>query len=43
VEDNYVLNILEWVGANYPRTFMYDDAHMNVLEEVLGITISNIP
>jgi hypothetical protein len=25
----------EWVDANYPKRSMYDDAHVNVLEETL--------
>jgi hypothetical protein len=26
---------LEWANANYPKTFMYDDAHVNVPDEAL--------
>ncbi len=33
MEDNYDLNILEWVDVNCLRTSMYDDAQVNVLEE----------
>jgi hypothetical protein len=35
VKDNLNPNIPEWVDANYPRRSMYDDAHVNVLEETL--------
>jgi len=35
VEDNYNPNIPKWGYANYPRTFTYDDAQMNVIEEGL--------
>jgi len=42
VEDNYDPNILEWVGVNYPRTSMYDDAHVNVLEDALPFQMDHI-
>jgi hypothetical protein len=35
MEDNYDPNIPKWVDTNYPRTFVYDDAHVNVLEDAL--------
>ncbi len=35
MEDKYDPNIPKWVDANYPRTFVYDDAHVNVLEDAL--------
>jgi predicted Zn-ribbon and HTH transcriptional regulator len=35
MEDNYDPSILEWVNANYLRTFIYNDAHVNVLKEAL--------
>jgi hypothetical protein len=37
VENNYDPNIQEWVDANYPKTSMYDDTWVNVLEEALPI------
>ncbi len=41
IKDNYDPSILEWVDANYPKTFVYDDAHVNVLEEALPIQMSH--
>jgi hypothetical protein len=35
VDDNYDPNILKWVDTNCPRTFVYDDAQVTVLEEAL--------
>jgi hypothetical protein len=35
VEYNYDLNILEWADVNCLKTSLYDDAQVNVLEEVL--------
>jgi hypothetical protein len=35
MENNYDPKILVWANGDYPRTFMYDDAHVNVLEEAL--------
>ncbi len=35
VNDNYDPNISEWVDENYPRTSVYNDAQVNVLEEAL--------
>jgi hypothetical protein len=35
VENNYNPNIPKGVDANCPRTFVYDDAQVNVLEEAL--------
>jgi hypothetical protein len=32
LEDNYNPNIPKGVDANCPRTFVYDDAQVNVLE-----------
>jgi hypothetical protein len=37
MENNYDPSILEWVDANYLITYVYDDAHVNVLEEALLI------
>jgi hypothetical protein len=42
VGDNYNPNIPKWAGANYPRTFMYDDAHANVLKEALPFQTDRI-
>jgi hypothetical protein len=42
VENNYDLNIPEWAGASYPITSMYDDAHVNVLEEALPFQTDHI-
>jgi hypothetical protein len=42
MENNYDPNILEWANANYPKTFMYDDAHVNVLEEALPFQANHI-
>lgn len=39
LKDNYNPNILEWANVNYPRTFVYDNAQVNVLEEALPIQI----
>jgi hypothetical protein len=41
VDDNYDPNIPEWVDVNYRRTFVYDDAHVNVLEEALPLNMNN--
>jgi hypothetical protein len=41
VDDNYDPSILEWVDENYSKTFVYDDAHVNVLEEALPISMNN--
>ncbi len=35
MEDNYDPNILKWADVNCLKTFMYDDAQVNVLEEAL--------
>ncbi len=35
IKNNYDHNIPEWVDVKYPRTSMYDDAHVNVLEDAL--------
>ncbi len=35
VENNYDPNIPKWANVNYPRTSMYDNAHLDVLEEAL--------
>jgi hypothetical protein len=37
VDNNYDPNIPKWVDVNYPKTFMYDDAQVNVLKEALPI------
>jgi hypothetical protein len=37
MEDNNDLNIPKWAKSNYPRTSMYDDAQVNVLEEALPL------
>ncbi len=37
MEDNYDPNIPEWVDANYPITFMYHNAQVDVLEEAIPI------
>ncbi len=42
MEKNYDTNILEQVDANYPRTSMYDDAQVNVLEEALPFQMDHI-
>lgn len=41
MEDNYDLDILEWGNVNYPRTFLYDDAQVNVLNEALPFQTNN--
>jgi hypothetical protein len=41
VEDNYNFSIPKWVDANYLITFIYDDAHVNVLDEALLIQIDH--
>jgi hypothetical protein len=41
MENNYDLSILEWVDVNYLITCVYDDAHANVLEEVLLIQMDH--
>jgi hypothetical protein len=41
MENNYNPNILEWVEANYPITYVYDDAHVNVPEEALPIQMDH--
>jgi hypothetical protein len=41
VDYNYHPSILEWVDKNYPRNFVYNDAHVNVLEEALPILTNN--
>jgi hypothetical protein len=35
-------NIPEHVSVNYAKTFMYDDAHVNVLEEALTFQMDHI-
>jgi hypothetical protein len=35
LDNNYDLSIQEWVDVNYRITYVYDDAHVNVLEETL--------
>jgi len=35
VENNYDPNIPKWANVNYPIASMYDDAHVDVLEEAL--------
>jgi len=42
MEDNYNPNILEWANVNYLRTFVYDDAQVNVLEMALPFQIDHI-
>jgi hypothetical protein len=37
MDDNYNLNIPKWVDMNFPKTFMYDNAQVNVLEEGLPL------
>jgi hypothetical protein len=37
VENNYDPNIPKWVDVNYPKTFMYDDTWVTILEETLPI------
>jgi hypothetical protein len=37
VDDHYDPSISEWVDENYLRTYVYNDAHVNVLEEALPI------
>ncbi len=37
MENNDDPNIPKWVDANYPRTYMYDDVQVNVLEEALPL------
>jgi hypothetical protein len=41
MEDNDDPNIPKWVDVNYPRTFMYDDAQANALEEALPLQINH--
>jgi len=41
VENDYNLNIPEWVNAIYSRIFVYDDAQVNVLEEALPPQMNN--
>jgi hypothetical protein len=41
VEDNYDINIPKWVDANYPITFMYDNASVDVLKEALLIQMNH--
>jgi hypothetical protein len=41
VDDNYNPSIPEWVDENYPRNFVYDYAHVNVLEDALPISTNN--
>lgn len=41
MEDNYNFSIPKWVDANYPITFIYDDAHVNVLDWTLLIQIDH--
>jgi hypothetical protein len=33
IEDNYDPNISNWANVKYPRMSMYNDAHVNVIEE----------
>lgn len=40
VDDNYDPSTPKWVDMNYPRTFVYDDAHVNVLEEALPFKVN---
>jgi hypothetical protein len=42
VENNYNSNIPKWANVNYLRTSMYDDAHVNVLEEALPFQKNHI-
>jgi maltose-binding protein MalE len=42
VENNYDPNIPKWANVNYPITSMYDDAHVNVLEEALPFQTNHI-
>jgi hypothetical protein len=41
VENNYDPSIPKWVDANYPITFMYDNAQANVLKEALPIQMNH--
>ncbi len=38
---NYDHTIPKWVDTNYPRTFAYDDAQVNILEEELPLQMNN--
>ncbi len=42
MDDNYNPSILEWLYENLSRNYMYDDAHVNVLEEALSILMNNL-
>ncbi len=41
MDDNYNLNIPKWVDTNYPKTLVYDDAQVNVLEKTLPLEMNN--
>jgi hypothetical protein len=41
VGDNYNPSIPKWVDMNYPKTLVYDDAQVNVLEEALPLQMNN--
>ncbi len=38
---NYDRTIPKWVNKNYPRTSVYDDAQVNILEEALPFQMNN--
>ncbi len=42
LEDNYDPNISNWANVKYPRMSMYDDAHVNVIEEATKQVVSKI-
>ncbi len=37
MDNNYDPNIPKWANVNYPKSFMYDYAQVNVLKEALPI------
>lgn len=41
MDDNYNPSILKWVDKNYSTNFVYNDAHVNVLEEALSVLTNN--
>ncbi len=42
IEDNYDPNISNWANVKYSRMFMYDDAHVNIIEEATKQVVSKI-
>lgn len=42
MENNYDPNIPKWENVNYSITSMYDDAHVDVLEEALPFQENHI-